>query len=107
VELFDSIPNGVIVFGDVPLWFIYMTYASLLLVTFGWSNIQNWFKSSAASLRAAALTLALTVSFICMFVFWSAAGKSGDGRFHLIFLEAGSADAVLIQHPHQRRGERF
>lgn len=102
VELFNSIPNGVIVFGDTPLWFIYMTYASLLLVTFGWSNIQAWFKSSAASLRAAALTLALTVSFICMILFWSAAGKSGDGRFHLVFLEAGSADAVLIQTPQGR-----
>lgn len=79
-----------------------MTYASLLLVTFGWSNIQAWFKSSAASLRAAALTLALTVSFICMILFWSAAGKSGDGRFHLVFLEAGSADAVLIQTPQGR-----
>lgn len=102
VELFDSIPNGVIVLGDVPLWIIYMTYASLLLVTFNWSAIQNWFKSAASSLRAAALTVIATVIFICMMVFWSAAGKSGDENFHVIFLEAGSADAVLIQTPQGR-----
>ena len=102
VEFFDKIPNGVIVLGDVPLWFIYMTYASLLLVTFSWSSIQNWFKSAASSLRAAAWTLILSVIFICMVTFWSASSKSGDGQFHVIFLEAGSADAVLIQTPQGR-----
>ncbi len=102
VEFFDKIPNGVIVLGDVPLWIIYMTYASLLLVTFNWSAIQNWFKSAASSLRAAAWTLILSLIFICMVTFWSASSKSGDGRFHLIFLEAGSADAVLIQTPQGR-----
>jgi competence protein ComEC len=102
VEFFDRIPNGVIVLGDVPLWIIYMTYASLLLVTFNWSAIQDWFKSAASSLRAAALTLAFTITFICMMTFWSASAKSGDGRLHVTFLEAGSADAVLIQTPEGR-----
>jgi len=102
VEFFDRIPNGVIVLGDVPLWIIYMTYASLLLVTFNWSAIQAWFKSAAASLRAAALTLAFAITFICMMTFWSASAKSGDGRFHVTFLEVGSADAVLIQTPEGR-----
>lgn len=102
VEFFDGIPNGVIVLGDVPLWLIYMTYASLLLVTFNWSSIQSWFKSSAASLRAAAWTILLAFIFICMTLFWSASSKSGDGRFHVIILDAGSADAVLIQTPEGR-----
>lgn len=102
VEFFDRVPNGVIVLGDVPLWFIYMTYTSLLLVTFNWSAIQAWFKSAASSLRAAALTLAFAITFICMLTFWSASAKSGDGRFHVTFLEAGSADAVLIQTPEGR-----
>jgi competence protein ComEC len=102
VEFFDQIPNGVIVLGDVPLWIIFMTYTSLLLVTFNWSAIQTWFKSAASSLRAAALTLAFAITFICMLTFWSASAKSGDGRFHVIFLEAGSADAVLIQTPEGR-----
>lgn len=102
VEFFAKTPNGVIVFGDVPLWFIYMTYTSLLLVTFNWSAIQNWFKSAASSLRAIALTLAFSIAFICMITFWSASAKSGDGQFHIIFLEVGSADAILIQTPQGR-----
>ena len=102
VEFFAKTPNGVIVFGDVPLWFIYMTYTSLLLVTFNWSAIQNWFKSAASSLRAIALTLAFSIAFICMVTFWSASAKSGDGQFHIIFLEVGSADAILIQTPEGR-----
>jgi competence protein ComEC len=102
VEFFAKTPNGVIVFGDVPLWFIYMTYISLLLATFNGSAIQNWFKSAAASLRAIALTLAFAIAFICMVTFWSASAKSGDGQFHIIFLEVGSADAVLIQTPEGR-----
>ncbi len=102
VEFFDRIPNGVLILGDVPLWFIFMTYTSLLLVTFNWSAIQNWFKSAAVSLRAVALTLSFAVTFICMVLFWSASAKSGDGRFHVTFLDAGSADAVLIQTPEGR-----
>jgi competence protein ComEC len=102
VEFFDRLPNGVIVLGNVPLWFIYMTYASLLFVTSSWSNIQAWFKSSASFLRAAAWTLVIALIFICMVTFWSASSKSGDGQFHVIFLEAGSADAVLIQTPEGR-----
>ncbi|NWF63482.1 MAG: ComEC/Rec2 family competence protein, partial [Chloroflexi bacterium] len=102
VEFFAHLPNGVIVFGDVPLWFIYMTYISLLLLTFNGSAIQTWFKTAAASLRTIALTLAFAAAFICMITFWNASAKSGDGQFHVIFLEAGSADAVLIQTPQGR-----
>ncbi len=102
VEFFDRVPNGVIVLGDVPLWIIYMMYASLLLVTFNWSAIQSWFKSAASSLRAAALTILFALTFICMLTFWSAWARSGDGEFHITFLDAGSADAVLIQTPQGR-----
>ena len=102
VEFFDRISGGVIVLGDVPPWVIYMTYASLLLPTFNWSALQNWFKAASSSLRAAALTLVLALIFICAMTFWSAGSKSGDGQFHVVFLEAGSADAVLIQTPEGR-----
>ena len=102
VEFFDRIPHGVIVLGDVPLWLIYSTYITLLAVTLNWSAIQAWFKSAASSLRAAAWTLALAAVFVCMMLFWSASAKSGDGRFHVTFLDAGSANAVLIQTPEGR-----
>lgn len=102
VEFFNKIPGGVIVLGDVPLRYIYMTYAALLLLTFNWSALQNWFKSASSSLRAAALTLTLALTFICAMTFWSAGAKSGDGQFHVVFLEADSADAILIQTPQGR-----
>ncbi|HNC09520.1 MAG TPA: ComEC/Rec2 family competence protein, partial [Anaerolineales bacterium] len=102
VEFFDRVPNGVLILGDVPLWTIYMTYATLLLVTLNWSAIQDWFKSAASAARTAVLTLLLAVVFICTMIFWNAASKSGDGQFHVTFLDAGSADAVLIQTPEGR-----
>ncbi len=102
VEFFDRVPNGVIVLGDVPIWTIFATYITLLAVTLNWPAIQAWFKSAATSLRAAALTAAFSIVFICMMLFWSASAKSGDGRFHLTFLEVGSANAVLIQTPEGR-----
>ncbi|MBL8101703.1 MAG: ComEC/Rec2 family competence protein [Anaerolineales bacterium] len=102
VEFFNKVPNGVIVLGDVPLWFIFSIYITLLAVTLNWPAIQNWFKSAAGSLRAAAWTLALAAAFICMLLVWTASAKSGDGRFHVVFLEVGSANAVLIQTPEGR-----
>ncbi|NOH01373.1 MAG: ComEC family competence protein [Chloroflexi bacterium] len=113
VEFFDRVPNGVIVLGDVPGWAVVAFYAALLAVTLNWSAIQGWFKSAASSIRAVALTAAFALVFACMVLFWTASAKSGDGRFHVVFLEAGSADAVLIQtpegrkDPRQRRGERL
>jgi competence protein ComEC len=37
-----------------------------------------------------------------MMLTWTAASQSGDGRFHVTFLDAGSANAVLIQTPEGR-----
>lgn len=102
VEFFDKVPNGVIVLGDVPLWLIYSTYITLLAVTLNWSAIQAWYHSAASSLRAAAWTVSFSLIFICMMLTWTAASQSGDGRFHVTFLEAGSANAVLIQTPEGR-----
>jgi competence protein ComEC len=102
VEFFDRIPHGVIVLGDVPVWAIFGTYITLLAVTLNWSAIQTWFKSAASSLRAAALTVSFALIFICMMLVWTAASQSGDGRFHVTFLDAGSANAVLIQTPEGR-----
>ncbi|MFN8384274.1 MAG: ComEC/Rec2 family competence protein [Anaerolineales bacterium] len=102
VEFFNRVPHGVLILGDVPLWFIYSTYITLLAVTLNWSTIQAWFKSAASSLRAVALTAAFSLVFICMMLVWTAASQAGDGRFHITFLEVGSADAMLIQTPEGR-----
>lgn len=102
VELFDKVPNGVIVLGDSSIWFVILFFAPLLTVTFGWSAIRDWFQRTAGSLRAVALTSAFTLLFICMVLVWRASATAGDGQFHVTFLDVGSADAVLIQTPEGR-----
>lgn len=102
VELFALMPNGVIVLGDSSIWFVLVFYAALLSVTFGWSNIRDWFQRTAGSLRAVALTSTFILLFICMILVWRASATAGDGQFHVTFLDVGSADAVLIQTPEGR-----
>jgi competence protein ComEC len=102
VELFDQVPHGVIVLGDSSIWFVLVFFATLLTLTFGWSNIREWFQRTAGALRAIALTASFSLLFICMILFWRASATAGDGQFHITFLEVGSADAVLIQTPEGR-----
>lgn len=102
VELFDRVPHGVIVLGNSSIWFVILFFAPLLAVTFGWSNIRDWYQRTAGALRAVALTSTFVLAFICMILFWRASATAGDGQFHITFLEVGSADAVLIQTPEGR-----
>lgn len=102
VEFFDKVPNGVMVISDTFSQLILLMYFPLLFLTFNWSAIKERFLASAASLRAAALTIAFTITFVCMIIFWRSSATAGDGRFHIIFLDVGSADAVLIQTPEGR-----
>ena len=102
VELFDRVPRGVIFLGDSSIWIVLSFYALLFFITFNWTMIKEKFQSSSASIRAAALTITFTIIFVCMLVFWRSSATAGDGRFHITFLEVGSADAVLIQTPEGR-----
>jgi competence protein ComEC len=102
VELFDKVPHGVIVLGNASIWIVLAAYAVLLTATFGGPAIQSWFQRTAGSLRAGALAFAFTLLFICMVLVWRASATAGDGKFHVTFLDVGSADAVLIQTPEGR-----
>ena len=99
VEFFDRVPHGNINLGDSSIWFVFAFYIALLSVTFNWPRIKDWFNSLAGSLRAIALTASLAFLFVCTIVIWRASASTGDGQLHITFLEAGSADAVLIQTP--------
>lgn len=102
VELFDRVPNGVIFLGDSSIWLIVFFYIALLSVTLNWSRLKDWFAAATDSLRAVAWTGVFASLFVCMVVLWRAAATAGDGKFHITFLEVGSADAVLIQTPEGR-----
>jgi competence protein ComEC len=93
VEFFDRLPGGVIVLGDFSLLLVILFYAAL----FGWTFGRARFKQLLApALRPAALLAGLGV---LTFLVWRAAFAAPDGRLHLVFLEAGSADALLIRTP--------
>jgi competence protein ComEC len=102
VELFDRVPHGSIYLGDSSIWIVVAVYIALFSVTFGWSRIKEWFNSMRDSLRPIVLTAALTILFVCVIMIWRASATTGDGQLHITFLDAGSADAVLIQTPKGR-----
>ncbi|NOY99580.1 MAG: DUF4131 domain-containing protein [Chloroflexi bacterium] len=92
VELFGRLPHGVLILGDLSLLVVILFYAALLAWTFAGRRLKR-FRSAltpAVSLSALAILAALT---------WRAAVAAPDGRLHVTILEAGSADAVLIQTP--------
>ncbi len=102
VEFFNRVPNGTIFLGDSSIWLALSFYVALLTVTFNWPWIKDRLSALAGSLRAVALTLTLATMFVCMVVLWRSASTAGDGKFHITFLEVGTADAVLIQTPEGR-----
>ncbi|KAF0107574.1 MAG: competence protein ComEC [Anaerolineaceae bacterium] len=96
VELFDSLPHGVIILGDFSPLFALLFYA----VLFGWTFSQGRVKQA---LRAALTPAVIIVTLgVLAFLTWSAAFAVPDGNLHVTFLDVGSADAVLIQTPSGR-----
>jgi competence protein ComEC len=100
VEFFDRMGHSL--FVDFPLWLLVLTYALLFGITFGWDEIKKRLQALSGSLRAVALTATLMFLFACTIMIWRASATTGDGQLHITFLEAGSADAVLIQTPEGR-----
>ena len=92
VEFFDGMPHGVIVLGDTKLILVVLIYLAMLAWTiagFRFGKFSTPIKSTAA---LATLTL-LTIQV------WRVAFALPDDRLHIIFLDAGSADSILIQTP--------
>ena len=102
VEWFDGLARSSLLFVEVELWHLILGYALLFGATFGWDEIKKRFQALSGSLRAAALTATLMSLFACAIMVWRASATTGDGRLRITFLEAGSADAVLIQTPNGR-----
>ncbi|HET7142984.1 MAG TPA: ComEC/Rec2 family competence protein, partial [Anaerolineales bacterium] len=102
VELFDSVPHGIIYLGDSSIWLVTSFYIALFSVTYNWPRLKEMFFASSSRLRTVALTGALAFLFICTILLWRASATTGDGQLHITFLDVGSADAVLIQTPEGR-----
>jgi competence protein ComEC len=99
VEIFDSIPHGTIVLGELSIWFVIFFYAALFAVTFGWSQIREGIESVKGRTRTIGVAGGLLVLVIGLLLVWRAASAIPDQRLHITFLDVGSADAVLIKTP--------
>ncbi len=102
VEWFDVLARSSLLFMEVELWHLILGYTLLLGVTFNWDELKKRIQALSGSLRAIALTTTLMFLFACTIMIWRASATTGDGQLHITFLEAGSADAVLIQTPDGR-----
>ena len=99
VELFDLLPNGVIVLGDFSLWLVILFYVALLTWTFARHRIKEFFSGEGENLPTIPLMTAATVLTVLVIMTWRAAFTAPDGNLHVTFLDVGSADAILIQTP--------
>ncbi len=99
VELFDSLPHGVIYLGGFSLGFVFLFYGVLLTVTYGGTRLKALWDSLRHRFRFLTLGTVLTALFICTLLTWRLTGAAPDGKLHITFISAGSADAVLIQTP--------
>ena len=95
VEFFDGIPGGVVVLGDFSFLTMLLLYGILLGLTVFWSHLWAWRSLLTSSLVIVVVTI-FTVNL------WRSAANGPDGRLHITFLDAGSADAVLIKTPDGR-----
>ncbi|MBI2757670.1 MAG: ComEC/Rec2 family competence protein [Chloroflexi bacterium] len=102
VELFDSLPLGVIYLQDFSLAFVFIFYAALLAVTFSGSRLKDIFLSLRERFRYLSAITILAVLFIGALLIWRAVIAGPDGKLHVTYLDAGSADAVLIETPEGR-----
>ncbi len=99
VELFDSVPHGVIYLGGFSMAFVVLYYAVLMAITFAGPNLKSIFASLQARFRYFSLTAILLSLFVCIVLVWRLVAATSDGRLHITFLSVGSADAALIQTP--------
>jgi competence protein ComEC len=99
VELFDSVPHGVIYLGSFSFAFVLLFYGALLTATFGGSRLKEWVTTLREKFRYFSIVTAFTVLFICSLLVWRLVVSGPDGKLHVTFLNVGSADAVLIEAP--------
>jgi competence protein ComEC len=99
VELFDLLPNGVIVLGDFSLWLVILFYAALLIWTFARNRIKEILSTDKSNFPTIPAITTATVLTVIVMVTWRAAFAAPDGNLHITFLDVGSADAILIETP--------
>jgi len=99
VEIFDRMPHGTIFLGELSIWFVILFYLVLFAVTFGGTQIKEWFGAMKQDRSRIPAGVGVVVLLLALLLVWRAASTIPDGRLHITFLDVGSADAVLIKTP--------
>ena len=99
VELFDLLPNGVIVLGNLSLWLVIFFYAALFTWTFARQRLKEFSSGEKANLPTIPAFTIATVLLILVMMTWRTAFTAPDENLHITFLDVGSADAILIETP--------
>ncbi|MGB7874097.1 MAG: ComEC/Rec2 family competence protein [Anaerolineales bacterium] len=99
VELFDLLPNGVIVLGDFSLWLVILFYTALFTWTLARPQLRRLFFGEETNLPTIPTITVATALTVVVMVTWRAAFTAPDGNLHITFLDVGSADAILIETP--------
>jgi competence protein ComEC len=95
VEWFAGLPGGVWITGQVGLWLVIVYYLVLIIFTFKWPAVKTHLPQIKPSLIIAALALA-------SMLVWPAALQRPDGRLHVVVMDVGMGEGVLIQTPEGR-----
>ncbi len=96
VEFFDGFPGGVIVLGDLSLFWVVVFYAALFGLYFNWDRVKAGYPRYRSVVTPAILIGVLAVAAVATF---RSVNAAPDGKLHVTFLDNGSADTVLIQSP--------
>ncbi len=99
VEIFDSIPHGTIVLGELSIWFVIIIYVLLFAVTFGGAQIKEGIQSIKGRAGLIGVGTGLLVLLLALLLITRAATSIPDRLLHVTFLDVGSADAILIKTP--------
>ncbi len=92
VEFFDKIPSGVLILGEFSLLTGILFYVILFSLTFFWAQVKGY----------ATPGFVITTLAVLTFITWRAVMVMPDGRLHVLFMNVGSADGILITTPSGR-----
>jgi len=96
VEWFDGFPGGVIVLGDLSLFWVVLFYIALFGLYFNWDKLKAGYPRYRSVVTPAVIIGVLAVAAVATF---RSVNAAPDGKLHITFLANGSADSVLIQSP--------
>ncbi|MBN2045929.1 MAG: ComEC/Rec2 family competence protein [Anaerolineales bacterium] len=96
VEWFAGWQTGVRVVGGFSLWALVMFYLALFAITVYWQPMIEKLKSRVRPM------ILISAMLVAVFLIWQAVISAPDGHLHVIVMDVGNGEAVLIETPDGR-----